>query len=177
MTIVERSFARVDAALRGYLRVLPASGFTSLFTCTQAGTTPQLSETAQSALPDGLGQYLRLMNEKLDAILSLLTRQTLQEDFPVPVLIHDISGAGLRFSADREFELGQGVEVVVALGNQARTLAGTLGVLIRVEEHQGQRVWAMEFKDMRDCEREKIIQFVVATQREQIRERHLASQS
>jgi hypothetical protein len=177
MTIVERSFARVDAALRGYLRILPANGFTSLFTCTQAGTQQQLSETAQSALPDGLGQYLRVMNEKLDAILSLLTRQTLQEDFPVPILIHDISGAGLRFSADREFELGQGVEIVVALGNQTRTLAGTLGVIIHAEELHEERVWAVEFKDMRDSEREKIIQFVVATQREQIRERHLASQS
>jgi len=176
MTTVERSFARVDAALRGYLRILPASGFTPLFTCTQVGTQ-QLSETAQSALPDGLGQYLRSMNEKLDAILSLLTRQTLQEDFPVPVLIHDISGAGLRFSAEREFDLGQGVEIVVALGNQTRTLAGTLGFVIRAEEHREGKVWAVDFKDIRDSEREKIIQFVVATQREQIRERHLASQS
>ncbi len=175
MTVAERTFARVDTALKGYLRVLPPGRFAPLFACTQTGTSPQLSENAQSSLPDGLGQYLRVMDEKLDTILSFLTRQTLQEDFPVPVLIHDISGAGLRFSADREFELGQGVEVVVALSSQVRTLAGTPGVVIRKEEHQGQRLWAMEFKDIRDSEREKIIQFVVARQREQIRERHPSS--
>lgn len=175
MTVAERTFARVDTALKGYLRVLPPGRFAPLFACTQTGTSPQLSENAQSSLPDGLGQYLRVMDEKLDTILSILTRQTLQEDFPVPVLIHDISGAGLRFSADREFELGQGVEVVIALSSQVRTLAGTPGVVIREEEHQGQRLWAMEFKDIRDSEREKIIQFVVARQREQIRERHPSS--
>jgi hypothetical protein len=177
MTVVERSFARVDAALKGYLRLLPGNRFTPLFASTQTGGSPQLSENAQSALPDGLGHYLRAMEEKLDSILSILTRQTLQEDFPVPVLIHDISGAGLRFSADREFELGQGVEVVIALSSHSRSLAGALGVVIRTEEHQGQRLWAVEFKDIRDCEREKIIQFVVARQREHIRERNIAPSS
>jgi hypothetical protein len=174
MTVAERSFARVDAALKGYLRLLPAGRLTTLFPCTQTGGTPQLSESAQSALPDGLAQYLRAMNDKLSAILSILTQQTLHEDFPVPVLIHDISGAGLRFSADREFELDQGVEVVIALSNQPQSLAGAIGVIIRAEEHLGERLWALEFRDMRDCEREKIIQFVVAKQREQLRERHLA---
>jgi len=175
MTVVERSFARVDAALKGYLRVLPTDRFISLFPCSQAGGAIQLSETAQSSLPDGLAQYLRAMNDKLSAILSIMTQQTLHEDFPVPVLIHDISGAGIRFSANQEFELGQGVEVVIALSNQPQSLAGAMGVILRAEERRGERLWAVEFKDMSDCEREKIIQFVVAKQREQLRERHLAS--
>ena len=115
------------------------------------------------------------MNDKLSAILSIMTQQTLHEDFPVPVLIHDISGAGIRFSANQEFELGQGVEVVIALSNQPQSLAGAMGVILRAEERRGERLWAVEFKDMSDCEREKIIQFVVAKQREQLRERHLAS--
>jgi c-di-GMP-binding flagellar brake protein YcgR len=114
------------------------------------------------------------MNDKLSSILSILTQQTLHEDFPVPVLIHDISGAGIRFSAHQEFELGQGVEVVIALSNQPQSLASAMGVILRGEKHQGEELWALEFKNMNDCEREKIIQFVVARQREKIRERHLA---
>lgn len=174
MTAVERTFARVDAALKGYLRVLPTDRFISLFPCSQTGGAIPLSETAQSSLPDGLAHYLRAMNDKLSAILSILTQQTLHEDFPVPVLIHDISGAGIRFSANQEFELGQGVEVVIALSNQPQSLAGTMGFILRAEEHQGERLWAVDFKGMSDCEREKIIQFVVAKQREKLRERHLA---
>jgi len=177
MTVPERSFARIDTALKGYLRILPTGRFTSLFNCAQTSASPQLSEAGQSALPDGLIQYLRGMNEKLDTILSLLNQQTLQEDFPVTVLIHDISGAGLRFSTSREFELGQAVEMVIALGNQSPTLAGATGCVLRAEEHNGHKVWALEFKEMRDSEREKIIQFVVAEQREQLRERHLAPAS
>jgi hypothetical protein len=175
MTAVERSFARVDTALKGYLRVLPTGRFISLFPCSQTGGSIQLTETTQSSLPDGLAHYLRAMNDKLSAILSILTQQTLHEDFPVPVFIHDISGAGIRFSANQEFELGQGVEVVIALSNQPQSLASAMGVVLRAEEHQGEALWALEFKDMNDCEREKIIQFVVARQREKIRERHLAS--
>jgi c-di-GMP-binding flagellar brake protein YcgR len=67
------------------------------------------------------------------------------------------------------------VEVVIALGRQTRSLAGATGVLIREEELKGHRVWALEFKEMRDAEREKIVQFVVARQREQLRERHLST--
>ncbi len=177
MSVAERSFARIDTALKGYLRILPTGRFTSLFNCAQTSATPQLSEAAQSTLPEGLFQYLRSMNEKLSAILSLLNRQSLQEDFPVTVLIHEISGAGLRFSAAREFEPGQAVEMVIALGSQPQTLAGATGVILRADELRGEAVWAMEFKEMRDSEREKIIQFVVAQQREQLRERHLAPTS
>jgi hypothetical protein len=177
MSVGERTFARIDTALKGYLRMLPEGRFTPLFSASPAGAHPQLSESAQDALPDGLVQYLRSMNDKLATILALLTQQSLQEDFPVTVLVHDISGAGLRFSADRDFRLGQAVEVVVALGSQPQSLAGTTGVLIREEEHQGQKVWALEFKEVRESEREKIVQFVVDRQREHLRERHLSPSS
>ena len=140
MSVAERSFARIDTALKGYLRILPTGRFTSLFSCAQTSAAPQLSEAAQSSPPDGLFQYLRSMNEKLSTILSLLNQQSLQEDFPVTVLIHDISGAGLRFSAAREFEPGQAVEIVIALGNQPLTLAGATGVILRSDELRGEAV-------------------------------------
>jgi hypothetical protein len=177
MNVAERAFARIDTALKGYLRILPAGRFTPLFNASPTGAAPQLSEAAQDAMPDGLVQYLRSMNEKLNTILTLLTQQSLQEDFPFPILVHDISGAGLRFSSEQEFRLGQDVEAVIALGSQPHSLAGATGTLIREEEHLGQRVWALEFKEMRDSEREKIVQFVVARQREKLRERHLSPAS
>jgi len=177
MNAVERNFARVETALKGYLRLLPPGRFMPLFNCAQAGVQPQLSDLAQSGLPEAVMQFLRGMNEKLNTILSLLRLQSLQEDFPLAVLVHDISGAGIRFSAARDFELGQAVEVVIILGGQPQSLAGATGVVVRAEEHLGQQVWAMEFKEMRDSEREKIIQYVVAQQREQLRERRLSPSS
>jgi hypothetical protein len=177
MTVAERSFARVETALKGYVRLLPQGRFTPLFNGVQATIQPKLSDPDVSGLPDALMQFLNGMNEKLNTVLSLLSLQSLQEDFPHAVHIHDISGAGIRFSAAREFELGQALEAVIILGGQPQALAGATGVIIRAEEHLGQRVWAMEFKETRDSEREKIIQYVVAQQREQLRERRSSPSS
>lgn len=177
MSDTERSFARVDTALKGYLRLLPPGRLIPLFNSAQMAPVSQPADTALAGLPDTLMPYLRGMNEKLNTILALLNQQSLQEDFSVPVVVHDISGAGLRFSAGQRFELGQGVEIVVVLGGQPQCMTGTTGVIIREEEHHGQKVWAVEFKDIRDSEREKIIAYVVAQQREQLRERRLCTSS
>jgi len=176
MTAPERSFARIETTLKAYARRLPAGRFTPLFRGVQTAA-PALTETAQAGLPDGLAQYLRSMDEKLDSILALLSQQSLQEDFPAAALIHDISGAGVRFSSPDRFEVGQALEMVIVLGGQPQTLAGTMGVILREEQHLGQTVWALGFQEMRDSEREKIIQYVVARQREELRERHLAPSS
>ncbi|NLW80529.1 MAG: PilZ domain-containing protein [Desulfovibrionales bacterium] len=173
MAIADRAYARIETTLKGYARILPVGRITTLFSCFQPGPSSQLSDSAQTGLSEGLLQHLRTMDEKLDAVLTILNQQSLQEDFPILALVHDISGAGLRFTSDQDFQVGQAVEMVVALRGQARGLAGTTGIVVRVDEHCGQRLWAMEFKEIRDAEREKIIQYVVDRQREQLRERHL----
>ena len=177
MTAPERSFARIETTLKAYARRLPAGRFTPLFRGVQTAA-PALTEAAQAGLPDGLGQFLRSMDEKLDSILALLSQQNLQEDFPITAQVHDISGAGVRFSSPDRFELGQAVEMVIVLGGQPQTLAGAMAIMGSLEaEHLGQTVWALGFQEMRDAEREKIIQYVVARQREELRERHLAPSS
>lgn len=177
MPIADRTYARIETTLKGYARILPMGRITTLFSCFQPGPSSPLSDGTQASLPDGLFQHLRNMDEKLDAVLTILNQQSLQEDFPIVTLVHDISGAGLRFTSDWDFQVGQAVEMVVALRGQARGLAGTTGIVVRVDEHHGQRLWAMEFKEIRDAEREKIIQYVVDRQREQLRERHFAPES
>lgn len=172
MSATERTFARIDTTLKGYIRLLPQGRFQPLFCGLQSTAGLQVPETVQAELPDGLIQYLRSMDEKLNSLLTLLTQQSLQEDFPIPAVVHDISGAGLRFSSPHDFAIGDQLEMVVALGHQAQGLAGTTGVIIRRDERDGQTLWAFGFKELRDLEREKIIQFVVARQREELRGRH-----
>ena len=171
MSIADRGFARIDAALKGHLRILPGGRLTPLFS---AAPEPEPFSSIRSQLPDGVGPFLERMDEKLNTILTLLNQQTLHEDFPVQTLICDISGAGLRFSAPRSFELGTAVEMVVELGFQPKVLAGTIGVLIRRDICDDQELWTMKFEEIRACEREKIISFVTARQREQLRDRRSA---
>lgn len=172
MSIPKRDFARIDTALKGYLRVLPCGRLIPLFS---SGPPHRMSGLGNSQLPDEIELFLGQLDEKLDTILTLLNRQVLQEDFPVPTLIYDISGDGLRFSAPQSFEIGTAVEMVVELGFHPKILAGTIGVLTRRDVWRDQELWAMEFEEMRECEREKIIAFVTAEQRKQIREKRSVS--
>lgn len=171
MTTMERTFARVETALKGYARLMPEGHLEPLFSGLQS-SCQKLPDAVQSGLPETLLQYLRCMDEKINTILNLLTQQSLQDDFPIQTVVHDISGAGLRFSSSHAFSLGDHVEMVVALANQPQGLASATGVIIREDRQNGQSLWALGFQDMRDLEREKIVQYVVARQREELRGRH-----
>lgn len=171
MSILDRTYARIDATLKGHLRIMPRIQARPLFTGCPACAPAQPLDPAQTSVPEAVVQQLRTMDEKLSAILTLLNRQVLQEDFPIPVIVHDISGAGLRFSSDRKFQVGDHVEIVVSLSMYPLGLIGTMGAIIRRDVLEGTPLWAVEFKDMRDTEREKIIQYVIAEQRDQIRDR------
>ncbi len=171
MSILDRTYARIDATLKGHLRIMPRIQTRPLFTGCPACVPAQPLDPAQTSVPEAVIQQLKTMDEKLSAILTILNRQALQEDFPIPVIVHDISGAGLRFSASREFQVGERVEIVVSLSMYPLGLIGAMGAIIRRDLVEGAALWAVEFKDMRDTEREKIIQYVIAEQRDQIRDR------
>ncbi|MDY0273881.1 MAG: PilZ domain-containing protein [Desulfomicrobium sp.] len=172
MNTAERNFARIDTALKGYLRVIPDGRLIPLFSCTKScGMPSPLADLAQTELPEALLQFLGAMDDKLNSILGLLNRQALNEDFPIPILVRNLSGAGLCFNTKEEFALGTAVEAIIALDSHSQVIAGTIGHINRRDEHNGQVVWAMEFRDIRDSEREKIIQYVIAQQREQIRDK------
>ncbi len=128
-------------------------------------------EVGQSGLSEPVVQFLRAMDAKLDAILGHMNVRSLREDFPATVLIHDISGAGLRFSCAESIPVGTVVEIVVALSSYPLRLAGTHGVVIRQDTENNVTLWALEFRDIRETERDKIIQFVISEQREQLRDR------
>ena len=176
MAICDRTYARIDTTLKGRLRIMPRIQTRPLFTGCPACVPAQPLDPTQTPLPEAVIAQLKTMDEKLSAILTLMSRQALQDDFPIPVIVHDISGAGLRFSAAQTFDLDEHVEIVVSLSTYPLGLIGTMGTIIRRDEIEGTTLWAVEFKDMRDTEREKIIQYVIAEQREQIRDRR-SSQS
>lgn len=177
MTNPERTFARIDTALKGQMRILPDGRLIPLFSCGMACVPMRFPDNARTTLPESLVQFLEAMDDKLNTILTILNQQALHEDFPIQVVIHDISGAGLRFTTSHEVREGTAVEIVVALGVHPQILASTTGVIIRRDEYSGQALWVVEFRELRDTEREKIIHYVVAQQREQLRVRRMAATS
>lgn len=176
MTIAERTFARIETTLKGYVRRMHPGQVRPLYAGCQSCAPIQGLDEKINSIPEALVVYLKNMDEKLSAILSLLNQQMIQDDFPISALIHDISGAGLRFTSPTKFAVGDLVEIVVAIAMYPQGLVGTMGEIIRQDSQEESPLWVVEFKNMRDLEREKIIQFVVQEQREQLRERRQARQ-
>ncbi|GAB1410022.1 hypothetical protein MASR1M90_11760 [Desulfovibrionales bacterium] len=172
MSVADRTFARVDTTLKGYLRFMHPGQVGPLYRGCQSCAPVQAFDDKNTPLPESLVSYLRNMDEKITAILVLLNQQMVQDDFPTHVLVHDISGAGLRFTSSAQFNLGDQVELVLATGIYPQGLIGAMGEIIRQDAREDAILWVVEFKNMRDQEREKIIQFVIQEQREQLRERH-----
>lgn len=168
MSHPNRTYARIETARKGHARILPPGQTKPLFSgC--AACDVGLPARLEPGLPEALGHTLRAMDEKLTAILNLLNERSLVDDFPIPVLVHDISGAGLRMSAPYTFAIGMQVEVVVVLNAFPLQLAGTLGSIVRCDHIEDTPLWAVEFTDIRESEREKIIQFVFQEQRQSLR--------
>ncbi|NLY40338.1 MAG: PilZ domain-containing protein [Desulfovibrionales bacterium] len=167
----DRTFARIDTTLKGYLRLMHPGQVGPLYRGCQTCAPFQGLDDKNTTLPEALISYLHNLDDKLSAVLVLLNQQMIQDDFPTQILIHDISGAGLRFTSSAQFAIGDQVEIVVATGLYPQGLVGTLGEIIRQDVQDTLQLWVVDFKNMRDLEREKIIQFVIKEQREHLRER------
>ena len=68
MSIADRGFARIDAALKGHLRILPGGRLTPLFS---AAPEPEPFSSIRSQLPDGVGPFLERMDEKLNTFFRM----------------------------------------------------------------------------------------------------------
>lgn len=169
MSHPQRTYARIETARKGHARILPPGQTKPLFSGCAACALEPAVRGDHGALPDAILQALRALDDKLTAILNLLNERSLAEDFPIPVLIHDISGAGLRMSSPHPFTVGMRVEIVVVLNAFPLQLAGTMGAIVRQDDVEGTPLWAVEFTEIRESEREKIIQFVFQEERQNLR--------
>jgi len=98
----------------------------------------------------------------------------LQEDFPIRAEVIEISGAGLKFVSKEKFEQEQALEMAIILSQFPLRIAGVVGVILRVEHLRNLPVYVVKFTNIREHDRESIVQFVFQEQREQIRERKVA---
>lgn len=172
MSELDRTYSRITTSIKGFLRIVPKAQLRPLFTGCLARTPSPGLDQEQGSIPESVVLQLQMMDEKLTSILALLSQQNMREDYPVPVLVHDLSGAGLRFSAEQTFTLGERVEIILSLSMYPPGLVGTFGTIIRQDTVETTNLWVVKFSAIRSTEREKIIQYVMAEQREQLRDRH-----
>ena len=172
MSEQKRNYSRVDTFFQGRLRILPPGDALPLYRgCPGCETTQSMATRPKAGnLPEALLDFLETINSKLDMLLSLANQELIQNSFPVPMNIIEISGAGLIFLADREFTLDERLEMVLFLSQFPLQIVGAMGRIHRRDERNGSSAWAVDFTSIREADRETIVRFVFQQQRERIRE-------
>jgi len=172
MSEQKRTYSRVQTFFPARLRLLASDEESALYQgCT--GCEPvqaTLQRPKGTNLPEPILNFLETINSKLDMLLSMANRDRLESSFPIAVQIVEISGAGLIFTAEREFEVEDRLEVVLFLSQFPLQMAGALGRIHRREVQAGKTLWAVDFTSIREPDREAIVRFVFQQQRERIRE-------
>ncbi|EFI34632.1 type IV pilus assembly PilZ [Desulfonatronospira thiodismutans ASO3-1] len=173
MKTQDRKYSRVNTRIKAYMRRTVFDDSLPLFSSTLVGDTDDhaVKNLYGSHLPRELINFLQQMDEKVNMILSLINRETIQADFPLQGEVLEISGAGLKFTSQEDFEEGENMEMVLLLSQVPLRIVGMVGRIHRCEKVQGVPVWAVQYASIRDVDREKIVQFVFQEQREHIRGR------
>jgi hypothetical protein len=160
---------RIPTRVRGQLRRLSSPEEMPLYreSVTGAGMVPV--DPREAGMSESLYSMLCTINAKLDMLLSMQNRDALENDFPVPMDIVEISGAGVRFFTPENLPLDAYVEAVIILGRFPLRLAGAIGRLIRQDPQDGQNAYALDFTRIRERDLESIVQFVFQSQRDDLR--------
>ncbi|EHJ46642.1 type IV pilus assembly PilZ [Solidesulfovibrio carbinoliphilus subsp. oakridgensis] len=166
----KRTFMRIPTRLTGHLRLLPGPDDMPVFRETPllgSGNCPL--DPREAGMSESLYTILCSINSKLDMLLSMQSRDQLETDFPVPMTIIEISGAGVRFSTPEPMALDQYVEAVVVLSRFPLRMAGAVGRIVRQDTVDEQPVYALDFTRIRERDLESIVQFVFQSQRDDLR--------
>ncbi len=166
-----RSYSRIATHIKGWARKADPQEPGPLFRAgSLSRTQDQLPNLKDANLPDGLRSFLETLNAKLDILLSISGKKILQEDFPIALQIAELSAAGMKcLQPASRLDKGTELEVVLLLSQFPINMAGVMGRIQRIEKQQEQELLVVEFTQLRQADKENIVQFVFREQREQIR--------
>jgi hypothetical protein len=166
----KRAYMRIPTRIHGHLRFLAEPEEISVFRETPPmGSGPCPVDPRDAGMSESLFTMLCAINDKLDMLLSINSRDQLENDFPIPMDIVEISGAGVRFFSPQPLPLDQYVEAVIILSRFPLRMAGAVGRLIRQDVQEDRPVFALDFTRIRERDLESIVQFVFQSQRDDLR--------
>jgi hypothetical protein len=166
-----RSYSRVATRLTGYARKIDSPDMPPLFRShKEYFASSGHGQSKDLGLPEGVKTFLEDMNSKLDMLLSLQSQRRLESDYPIKSEIVELSGAGLKcLQPTPPLQVGEALEMVLILSQLPVNMAGVAGTVQRLEPYGQGQVLVMEFRHVRESDREAIVQFVFREQREHIR--------
>ncbi len=109
------------------------------------------------------------LNLKIDHILDILEDKTTKKYSLIKNEYINISGAGLRFTVDQAFSIGDIIALRIFLPLSTQTQIDVLGKITRVTKKKDRYCIAVKFIELSEDDREMIIKYVFKRQREILR--------
>jgi hypothetical protein len=160
-----REYSRVDTFMSIAVRVVPQ----------QDRHTIKWYIAGDSVLPDYqipievndpvLAEWLKMLNAKLDAIIALLDRQN--EKAPgIDRKKVNISGGGLSFDSSEKYKIHDLLEIRIELPATLSSVVYVYGEVVDLRSRDDYYQTAVKFVSIDEEIRERIIEFVVKSQRD-----------
>ena len=166
MSEEKREYSRVDTRLMAMAKKVSGPNVIPAFHASNLSTMSGDNKYLQDAnISEDLKKFLQSIEQKLDTLLSLQSRNFMEKEYPIKTEVIQLSGAGLKCLQTSELQVNDYIEIILFLSSQPVNMASAIGMVKRVEK----KVAVVEFTSMRESERESIVQFVFQEQREQIR--------
>jgi len=164
-----RGFSRVDAHIPFQVRVVPAEERGTVKART-LGDMPLVDPRVLPELQDKvLGEWVKMLNSKLDAIINRLSSQ--REGFDTLPYAHvNISGGGLGFFSEHRYNSGDIIEAKLVLPMMPPVALFVYCEVVMVEQTAKGYMIATKFVDMDEEITDEIVKFVFKRQREIMRE-------
>ena len=165
-----REYSRVDAFLPLHVRIVPPEERKSIRSRMSREAVGGCSQPLPDLDDSALAECLKIINNKLDAILSALNlREKEQQCFHSRKA--NISGSGISFDSEELYAHGDLVEIKLMLPNLSEAIVYVMyGEIVRVEEDPGgSRTTSIKFTEIDEDIRERIVKFVFEKQRELLR--------
>lgn len=173
-----REFSRVRTRIDALLRRLDSPDAPQLFH--ETVLLPDVRNIfVGSTIPKEIADFLTALDAKLDTLVSMASRERLEQDFPIRADIHEISGNGFRFHTTEHVEPGEYFEAVLFLSRMPLRLSSAVGMVQDLRqvgaESKCSPQWIFEFTRIREQDLDAVVQFVFQQERRAIRERKLYS--
>jgi hypothetical protein len=168
-TTKSREFSRVDAFLPFHVRIVSPEERKTIRSRISREALGGNSQPLPELDDIVLAECLKILNSKLDAILSILNlRENEQECFQSRNA--NVSGSGMSFEATEPYATGTLLEIKLILPTLSDSVLYTYGEVVRVQKsfEASQRV-SVRFTEIDEDIRDLIVKFVFEKQREQLR--------
>jgi hypothetical protein len=169
---VRRQYSRVEAYIPFEYRIVSPEDRDHI----QSEIPGNIAAVELRSIPDItehdhiLGEWLMILNSKLDTVIRLMTLQR-EGFFGLPYKAVNISGGGMSFMLHEEVPAGEVLEIKTMLTRRQTIALRIYGEVVKSNPADSGFLIAIHFIHMDESIRDEIIRFVFEREREIIRER------